>query len=105
MRNSNGQGAKNKLDERTLSWVHNRSNGISRIFINKWMSGLGVVLVVGCRAELILKMDERTLSWVHNWSNGISRIIINKWMSGWGVVLVVGCRAELILKITNDHFQ
>lgn len=54
--NSNGQGAKNKLDERTLSWVRNRSNGISRTFINKWMSGLGVGLVVGCRAELILRI-------------------------------------------------
>ena len=54
--NSNGQGAKNKLDERTLSWVHNWSNGMSRIISNKWMSGWGVVLVVGCRAELILKI-------------------------------------------------
>lgn len=54
--NRDGQGAKNKVDERTLSWVRNRSDGISRIFINKWMSGLGVVLVVGCRAELLLKI-------------------------------------------------
>ena len=39
--NSNGQDAKKELDEKTLDWICNRSNGISRVFINKWMSSLG----------------------------------------------------------------
>lgn len=34
---------KQELDEGALSWICSKSNSISRMFINKWVSGLGVV--------------------------------------------------------------
>ena len=52
---------KEELDEGILSWICDRSGSICRTFTRKWVSGLRLVLVEDCWAELILQIYKGSL--------------------------------------------
>lgn len=52
---------KEELDEGILSWICDRSSSICRTFTRKWVSGLRLVLVEDCWAELILQIYKGSL--------------------------------------------